>query len=226
MKVEKKSKLIGRGGGSIVALWWIPAFATVPDVADIPVDVLASLLFAEFPTDSGSPASVDIHDVTTVHAAAVIPDANGVPDVFGLPAWCCWLHYFCFCWCPYCACGPVVAFTLAAACVPAIAVILYIARGSCLRHCCCLARLLLLACCCCWRPLSSWCTQYSLLLASLLLLAKDVCVQCAGAHARQKPSSIYIILHIWYMQKYAWKCHSDGKYNLMQQSLPIGKEGQ
>jgi hypothetical protein len=41
---------------------------------------------ADFSTNSGGPAAVDI-------SAAVIPDVNGIPAVAGLPACCCWPHY-------------------------------------------------------------------------------------------------------------------------------------
>ncbi len=40
-------------------------------------------------SDSGVPATVDIHDVPFVPAAAVIPNSNSVRK------WCCGLHYFC-----------------------------------------------------------------------------------------------------------------------------------
>jgi hypothetical protein len=57
--------------------------------------LLASLLhiagfsiLADFPTDSGRPAAVDIHDVIMVPAASAIPDVNvftGVPTVLLVP---------------------------------------------------------------------------------------------------------------------------------------------
>ncbi len=67
------------------------------------------------------PASADkIHDVPLVPAPVVI--FNGVPVVVGLPA--CWLHYLCknscFFWHPWCIGCPVVAFTPAVACIPAV----------------------------------------------------------------------------------------------------------
>ncbi len=55
--------------------------------------LLASVLYivdfsnaADFPTETGSPAAVDIHDVPIVPAAVVVPDVNGVPAVVGLSA--------------------------------------------------------------------------------------------------------------------------------------------
>jgi hypothetical protein len=41
---------------------------------------------ADFPTDTGGPAAVDIHGVPTGPAAVVVPDVNGVPAVVGLSA--------------------------------------------------------------------------------------------------------------------------------------------
>ncbi len=46
---------------------------------------LVSLLFLDFPTDSGGSTAVGI-------AAAAISDVNNVPAVTGLPAFCCWFH--------------------------------------------------------------------------------------------------------------------------------------
>jgi hypothetical protein len=44
-----------------------------------------------FPTDSGSSAAVDIHDVSN-HAAAVVSDVDNVLVVVSPPA-CCWRLY-------------------------------------------------------------------------------------------------------------------------------------
>jgi hypothetical protein len=57
---------------------------------------------------------------------------NGVPDVVGIPACCCWLHYFfkrpCFCWHLYCVGAPAVACVTAVARVPDVASIPAVAR--------------------------------------------------------------------------------------------------
>jgi hypothetical protein len=106
--------------------------------------MLLSSLLAFILSDSGGPPAVDIHDVPTVPNSAVFPDVNGVSAVVGLPACCCWLHYFCkhlcFCWHPYCVGGPVVAFIPDVACVHTIVVILACCWSHCycLHHCCCL----------------------------------------------------------------------------------------
>jgi hypothetical protein len=75
---------------------------------------------ADFHTDSGSPDTVAIHDVPIVPAAD-ISDVYDVPAVVAL-------HTGCWCFVG----GPVVAFILAVACVPAVAVL------HCCHPCCCL----------------------------------------------------------------------------------------
>jgi hypothetical protein len=108
---------------------------------------LASLVFAEFPSDSVNPASVGIHDVPTVHAAAVIRHVDCVSAVSLL------LQMSVF------VGGPLVAFIpllsafllllsslmLLAADDNAVAYIIAVTlRASCCWHSCY-----------CWRPSSS-----------------------------------------------------------------------
>jgi hypothetical protein len=110
--------------------------------------LLSSLLLLTFLlSDSVDPAAVDIHDVPIVPATAVISDVNGVP------ACCCWLHYFAasllllaslLCWPPSCLFHSAVVFFSAVVACQAIAVILAVA--CCRLHYCSLHT------CCCWRP--------------------------------------------------------------------------
>ncbi len=84
--------------------------------------LLDSLLGTDFPTDSGGPAAVDIHDVPLVPTAAFIPDVNGVPALVGRAACYCWLTTFIrtFSCRPYCVGSPVVAFIPDVACNSAV----------------------------------------------------------------------------------------------------------
>jgi hypothetical protein len=53
-----------------------------PCCSGIPVARFSTV--TDFPTDSGGPAAVDIHDAPLVPTAAFIPDVTGVPALFGL----------------------------------------------------------------------------------------------------------------------------------------------
>ncbi len=92
-----------------------------PCCSGIPVARFSTV--TDFPTDSGGPAAVDIHDVPLVPTAAFIPDVTGVPALFGLAACCCWLTTFVsiFSCRPYSVGSPVVAFIPADAGILAVA---------------------------------------------------------------------------------------------------------
>jgi hypothetical protein len=133
-------------------------------------------IVADFP-DSCGLAAVDIHNVPIVPAAAVFSDDTSVPAVVGLPACCCWLHYFCkypcLCLRLFCVRGPVVAFISAIACISAVVSShASVAVAFCWRHLYCLHPCFCWHSCCCWQPLvpDVLYVAFLLLLVFLLLL--------------------------------------------------------